>query len=68
MNYPYGWSFWTPEEWRALKNKRTDHYYKLKVQEIHDLQLKKDFKFAIKNQKHVRTILDGNNHKNSTIL
>ena len=42
MNYPYGWSFWTPEEWRALKNKRTDQYYKLKVQEIHDLQLKKE--------------------------
>ena len=41
-NYPYGWSFWSPEEWNALKNKRTDHYYKLKVEEIHNLKLPKD--------------------------
>lgn len=55
MNYPYGWSFWTPEEWRALKNKRTDHYYKLKVEEIHDLQLKKEssLRQKIKNDKNL---------------
>ena len=31
MNYPHGWSFWSRDEWKALKNRRTDHYAKIKV-------------------------------------
>ena len=26
MNYPHGWSFWSKDEWKALKSKRTSHY------------------------------------------
>merc|ERR1712147_164902 len=26
MNYPHGWSFWSRDEWKALKNRRTCHY------------------------------------------
>merc|ERR1712168_17430 len=31
MDYPHGWSFWSRDEWKALKDRRTDHYAKLKV-------------------------------------
>ena len=26
--YPHGWSFWSRDEWKALKSKQTDHYAK----------------------------------------
>ena len=31
MAYPHGWSFWTQDECKALKNRRTDHFTKIKV-------------------------------------
>merc|ERR1711970_1090988 len=31
MDYPHGWSFWSRDEWKALKDRRTDNYAKLKV-------------------------------------
>lgn len=32
MSYPHGMSFWTKDEWKVLKNKRTDHYAKIRTQ------------------------------------
>ena len=45
-HYPHGWSFWSREEWKQLKNKRTDHHCKMRTNPTGILMNKRSVTFV----------------------